>query len=360
MSDRNAKTLVICPIGLGNFMMMTPALQHLSQHLGKAHLHMLALKPGIRQMAEATGYFNKVFHWDPDKESLSRGLAVLRRFRQEQYRNLVSLFPSPNWKGSLFSRFVGAKNRIGFAYPHSRLPSLIQQESLPLDLDAHDTDQNLRLAAKITGQPPPSSIRLNFPIPPGYSQKEVLKTENYYVCHPGSSAEREMIYKRLPPESFAAFIRKIHREFGLKCLLIGGPEEKDLRDQIQTLVSPETLLNVPSRSLSELAGQVVHARFFLGNDSGLMHISAALEVRCIAFWGPTDEKRSGPYRYWKSVNGQPLHLILRRQDLSCTPCWTIKTVGNNPPCQFGDIRCLTQMETDSVWPRIKNFIASLD
>lgn len=360
MSSQNAKTLVICPIGLGNFIMTTPALQHLSQHLGKAHLHMLALKPGIRQMAEATGYFNKVFHWDPDNESLSRGLAILRQFRQEQYRNLVSLFPSPNWKGSLFSLLLGAKQRTGFVYPHSRLPSLIQQESLPLDPDAHDTDQNLRLATKITGKPPPSPIRPNFPLRPIHPQEDMLQREGYYVCHPGSSAEREMIYKRLPPASFAAFIRKIHREFGLKCLLIGGPEEKTLWDQIRTRVPAEILLNTPSRSLSELAGQVVHARFFLGNDSGLMHISAALEVRCIAFWGPTDEKRSGPYRYWESVNGQPLHLILRRQDLPCTPCWTIKTVGNNPPCPFGDIRCLTRMETDSVWPRMKNFIASLD
>lgn len=360
MSYQNTKVLVICPIGLGNFIITTPAFQHLSQHLGSAPLHLLALKPGIRQMAEATGYFGKIFHWDPDREPLRQGLAVLNRLRQERYQKLVSLFPSPNWKGSLFSLLVGAAHRIGFAYPHSRLPALTQKVSLPLNIGAHDTDQNLRLAEKITGQKPPSHIRLNYPIHLSHPQEGRLKTENYYVCHPGSSAEREMVHKRLPPASFAWLITKIYQQFGLKCLLIGGPEEKEVRDQVQTRANPESLVNISSRGLSELGCQVIHSRFFLGNDSGLMHISVALEKRCIAFFGPTDEKRSGPYGYWDSVHGQPQHLILRRQDLSCTPCWTIKTVGNNPPCQFDDIRCLMQMEVDTVWPRIENFIASLD
>jgi len=91
MSRQNAKALVICPIGLGNFIMATPALQHLSQHFGSARLHLLALKPGIQQMAEAAGYFGKVFYWDPDRESLSRGLSVLRRIRHDGNINLSLL-----------------------------------------------------------------------------------------------------------------------------------------------------------------------------------------------------------------------------------------------------------------------------
>ena len=355
----NRKTLVVCPIGLGNFIMMTPAMKHLCRHLGRENLHLLSLKQSIRQMGEATGYFSRIHHWDPDSESLTRGLVVLFALRRERYRRLVSLFPSPNRMGNLYAWLAGAAEMVGFQYPHSRLPALLHGTSLPLDLTAHDVDQNLRLVARVTGHPAPSRGRPVYPIPLTHPQQSALQETDYFICHPGSSGDRGMDLKRLPPRSYAWLIERIHQEFGLRCILAGGPEEAELRERVRGSVPPESLLPISSASLSELGCLIVNARFFLGNDAGLMHIAAAQDRPCVAFFGPTDDLRSGPYDHRDSVDGRPLHLVLRNPDLSCSPCWTLRNVGTRPPCQYGDIRCLTQMDMEWAWAQISPFIASL-
>ena len=59
--------LVLCPIGLGNFLMATPALRALSRGVGRERLSFLALKPSIAEMAGGSDLFNEVVCWDPDQ-----------------------------------------------------------------------------------------------------------------------------------------------------------------------------------------------------------------------------------------------------------------------------------------------------
>jgi heptosyltransferase-1 len=352
------KTLVLCPIGLGCFIMAIPSLRFLNEELGKQNLHILTLKPGIQHMAKETHFFHRVYFWDPDNQSIFQGLRILRETRREKFDVLISLFPTPHWKYSLFAFLTRAKVRVGFAYPGTLLPRLLHHLSISLDVNAHDVDQNIRLVETTLGKTLRRPFTLSFPLPIRYGREEGLKNSAYFVCHPGCSVERRMKEKRLPPTSFAELIRKIHEEFGLQCVLIGGQEEKPLRDEIQRHV-PEALLDYQSKDLSETGALIAHSQFFLGNDSGPMHISVALGKRCIVFLGPTDERRSGPYRYWCIENGQPTHLIVRREDLDCAPCWTIHTIAKRPACIFGDTRCLRALEIEKVWPKMKKFIRQL-
>jgi len=350
------KTLIICPIGLGNFIMATPAIELLSRQIGRENLHLLALKPGIKAMAEATGYFAEVHSWDPDKEGMGRGLGVLKGLRSMQFDYSLSLFPTGDWKFVLFGFLAGARRRIGFAYPNSGLPKLMQSKSYPLDVKLHDTDQNYGMMERALGVAEDGPRRTVFAFPAEHPEMETLRQERYFVCHPGSSAERGMKEKRLPPRAFADVIRMIHREFGLKCLLIGGPEEAELRAEIETM-APHAFIDYKSRNLNELAALIDPAQFYMGNDSGLMHVSVALGKRCIAFFGPTDDRRNGPYSDGLRREERGYHLIVRRDDLDCTPCWTIHTIGANPPCKFGDTRCLKQMDGARIWPKVKAYLS---
>ena len=87
-----------------------------------------------------------------------------------------------------------------------------------------------------------------------------------------------------------------------------------------------------------------------------MHISVALGKQCVAFFGPTDHKRNGPYS--GPINSPMNHLVVR-SGLQCSPCWTLKTVGANPACIYGDTRCLTQFDLDAAWPNIHEFIGTV-
>lgn len=346
------KTLIFCPIGLGNFIMVSPAIKLLSESIGKTNLHILALKSGVRDMAEASGYFGKVYFWNPDSGSKAAGLSVIMQLRGEKYDYSISLFPTGDWRFSLVSYLIYAKQRIGFQYPNSNLPERVQTYSHRLNPDLHDIDQNCALIEKLLG------IDIKLPRIPVFPFAEADLNnipENYYVCHPGSSAERGMSEKRLPPSIFADVINRIGAKYGLKCYLVGGPEESDLRREISA-IAPEWVIDNPTQSFNELSAVIGNSLFYLGNDSGLMHISVAKGKRCIAIFGPTDDRRNGPYADKRDMSQLNRHLIIRNNKLDCSPCWTIRTIGANPPCKFGDTRCMHQMDIDHVWHQIETFI----
>lgn len=139
------KTLILCPIGLGNFIMATPAIRLLSLELGKDDLGILALKRGIRHMASNSNYFGEIFEWDPDREGLKAGLRALKAIRAGQYEAILLFFPTCDWRYFLFATLTGIPRKLGFRYRDLIVPRVVQTDSIPVDPRAHDVDQNLRL-----------------------------------------------------------------------------------------------------------------------------------------------------------------------------------------------------------------------
>ncbi len=350
---REGRTLILCPIGIGNFIMATPALKALSSALGPDRLSFLALKTGIGAMARESGLFGAVHTWDPDREGLTKGATILSTIRDNGYTHSLALFPTSHWKFSLFHALANAKFRVGFRYPHQRLPEWVQYFSLPLER-VHDTPQNLHLAEAFLREliVDPGAPFLPFtPVLP-----ESVPTQPYFACHPGSSAERGMAEKRLPPHAFATLIRRVHRETGWPCVLVGGPEEHALRAAV-AMDCKDALFSVETRSLAETAGVLRGARFFLGNDSGLMHVAAAVGTPCAAYFGPTDEQRTGPFGFWELVGDKPRHLILRRE--GSKPLWTIDTVGVNPHIDRSAALARWNLDLPHTWPVLQEWIKML-
>src|SRR5690606_18469138 len=135
----------------------------------------------------------------------------------------------------------------------------------------HDTPQNVRLAHHFLRD---SLLEPGEPfLPFAPEAPKGLPQGPFFACHPGSSAERGMADKRLAPNAFAALTRRVHHETGWPCVLVGGPEEHALRAAV-AMDCRDALVTVETRSLAETAGVLAAARFFLGNDSGLMHVAA--------------------------------------------------------------------------------------
>ena len=133
--------------------MATPALKALSNALGVDQLSLLALKPGITDMAQASGLFRNIFTWDPDSEGLGKGFSLLSSLRGKKFTHSLALFPTSHWKFTAFHRLIAADFRMGFAYPNQSAPEWVQHRSLPL-IDTHDTLQNLRLVEAFLGRKP--------------------------------------------------------------------------------------------------------------------------------------------------------------------------------------------------------------
>jgi heptosyltransferase II len=117
--------------------------------------------------------------------------------------------------------------------------------------------------------------------------------------------------KRWVPERYAAAGERLARESGARIAIVGGPLERPLGEAIAAA------LNVPARvlcgetTLGELVGVLSRLRLLLTNDSGPMHLAAALGVPVVAVFGPTDWRETGPV-------GDRHRLV--REPVPCSPC----------------------------------------
>ena len=117
--------------------------------------------------------------------------------------------------------------------------------------------------------------------------------------------------KRWIPERFAAVADRIASETGARVAVVGGASERPLGEAIAGLMRSPTRVLCGETTLAQLAGVLSRMRLLLTNDSGPMHLAAALGVRVVAVFGPTDWRETAPL-------GAGHRLV--REPVECSPC----------------------------------------
>ena len=147
--------------------------------------------------------------------------------------------------------------------------------------------------------------------------------------------------KRWPPDRVAQVIAALARQ-GVVAVLVGAGGDRPTARAIESTLPPGTrVVDLIGRtSLRELVGVVARCAAFVSNDSGAMHVAAALGVPLTAIFGPTDERATAPA-------GQA-DVILR--DVFCRPCML-------RDCPI-DHRCMKRIDVDSVLTSVTAHLAS--
>lgn len=212
----------------------------------------------------------------------------------------------------------------------------------------HEVEYGLRLAETLGASPEDRCLRLA--IPEGVRQGArallgSLADERYAVVHPGSGAYS--LARRWGPEKFAAVADAIQRRYGLPVVVVGGAH-----DGAEELMSAahEHHLNLASRTdLPVLAALLSEAAFFLGGDSGVMHLAAAAGTPLLALFGPTDPRAWGPWR--PEECGSTPAAVLQGDCPYDGPClYRGHSLGRRDGCPGRD--CLRDLTVDTVLERI--------
>ena len=118
--------------------------------------------------------------------------------------------------------------------------------------------------------------------------------------------------KRWPVEYFAELVRLLAQKFpDVRFAILGGKEDKSLGGIISR-IEPERCSNLCGQtSLPEMVEWLRHCDLLITNDTGPMHVAAALGKPLMALFGPTEPRRTGPYGRLQNV---------LRIDLPCSPC----------------------------------------
>ena len=110
------------------------------------------------------------------------------------------------------------------------------------------------------------------------------------VVHPGSGS----MAKRWPVENFATLIETLETQRWARTIVVTGYAEEDIEARLKVLLphaKPLIAANWPLLPTMALIGQ---ATVFIGHDSGLTHLAAALGRPTVALFGPTDPEIWGP------------------------------------------------------------------
>jgi len=127
------------------------------------------------------------------------------------------------------------------------------------------------------------------------------------ILHPGSGSKKKV----WPLERFLNLARVLQDRFGSKILIVFGPAEgPEVRKAFEKMGSTEFILT-KGLTLLQLASVMEGGWFFIGNDSGISHLAAAMGLPTIVIFGPTDQ------RVW-SPRGEKTFVV--RRGVPCSPC----------------------------------------
>lgn len=133
-----------------------------------------------------------------------------------------------------------------------------------------------------------------------------------------------------PPASFRTLIQKLLQEPKISILVFGDQTQRALVQDITAGFATRVVNLAGKTDLRELLAFISVCHLFITNDSGPMHIAAALQVPLLALFGSTSDLMTGPYR-----TGEVIH-----KRVSCSPCY-LRT------CPL-DFRCMKEITPEEV------------
>ena len=113
---------------------------------------------------------------------------------------------------------------------------------------------------------------------------------NQLALHPGSGSER----KNWPEEKWAGLLAHLLRSTTTKLLLVGGEAEGDRLERLASRLPPERVEVARNLPLVELAARLACCNTFVGHDSGITHLAAAMGLGGLVLWGETSQAVWGP------------------------------------------------------------------
>ncbi len=188
----------------------------------------------------------------------------------------------------------------------------------------HHVHRHLELVARLGADPTPCEPKLDvgavkedeFPAP---TDKPLLALSVGAEYGPA---------KRWPLERFVAVAKAIAESQGVRWILIGGPKDAALAGEAAQKIGSDTATNLAGQTtLGGLCRLLARCRLLLTNDSGPMHLAAAVGTPTVTIFGSTEPALTGP-----SVTLGSRHVILRHQP-PCSPCFLRE-------CPI-DFRCMT-------------------
>ncbi len=352
------KILILKPSSLGDVIQALPVLRLLKRHHPDADIFWWidsALAPLIEGDPDLAGVvrferkrWGKPRHWP----EMLRSIRWLRAQRFDLVIDLQCLARSGAFAWLARGKFLigldevreGARGFYDLAVPrasfHTHAVDWYLSVLPPLGVPVHRNfvwlPERPEIAAQVKSKWPVVGVQASAG-PPG----DTLKRErqpSWMALQPGARWKN----KRWPVKHFAELIHSLTQRYpDLRFAILGDQGDRPLGD-ILFQAAPNRCVNLcGATSLLEMVEWVRRCDLLVTNDTGPMHVAAALGKPLVALFGPTEPRRTGPYGQLENV---------LRLDLSCSPCLSSKCHFEKPE------ECLRALPPGKVWERTQKLL----
>ncbi len=315
---------------LGDIVMSIAALRAIRRTWPNAHLAIL-IKRELAGFFDGAGWLDEVIPY-----SLARGMRGLgdrRRIIGEiRARNfdLAVLFPN-SFDSALWPAIARVPRRAGYATDRRGALLTIRARPTPLALKAHQANYWLEMVRSTIGA---SGDTADFRIEAHAPHLEKMRAwlgarrkranSRIIALAPGAAFGPA---KEWPANHYARLIDLLAERYDAESVMVGAPAERARCAEIAAASRSGAIVAAGETSLGELIAMLALADGFIGNDSGAMHVAAALGRPTVGIFGSTNPERTGPM-------GPSARVIWRH--LECSPCLA-------RTCRFGHYNCLVEI-----------------
>ena len=328
--DKNniKKILCIKPRGIGDIVLSTIILDSLLSYFKDIKIDYL-VESFAKQALEFNPIVNKVLTMDKTEFPFK----VALRVRREKYDMVIDLWSNP--RSAQITFFSGVKYRVGFSYRGRKYAYNIK--GTKSKGTTHAAEHNLELIKAL--DIPIVSKKIHYYVSEkdkqfglDFFQRNNLSDEFVIGIIPAGGWES----KRCDAVKWVEICEAISKTYEVKFLILWGPGDEQDADYTKLHLKGKALL-APKTELAAMTGLMSHCKLIIANDSGPMHLSAAMGIPTLGIFGPTNPMGHGPY----SQNSG----YVIKEDLFCIVC-------NKLVCPYKH-ECMLELPVEKVLEKIK-------
>ncbi|HKZ72144.1 MAG TPA: D-glycero-beta-D-manno-heptose 1,7-bisphosphate 7-phosphatase [Nitrospirota bacterium] len=330
------RILIVKPSSLGDIIHSLPVLWELRRLYPGAHIGWV-VKEAWRDIIADNPLLDEVIVL---KKGVGGFLSAVKNIRKAGYDTVIDL--QGLFRSGLMTLLSGASEKTGFSNARE-LAHLFYNHTVAVPPGTvHAVERYLEILKPIQNDRP--HFPLYTDIDDAEWVKDFLRTNNLSHARPliavNPSARWEK--KRWPITSYAALINQLIRELKAGIIILGSKEDIPLAEKISFLASGRPVVSAGKTSLKTLPALLERVDLLVTNDSGPMHIAAALGTPVVALFGPTNPGLTGPYG-----DG---HIVIRKE-MECSPCL-------RGPCIHGRPICMEAITEEEVMEAVKATLVS--
>jgi heptosyltransferase-3 len=340
------RVLVVRLRSIGDTVLATPSLYALRRFLPGARIDVL-LEDWVAPLLEGSDVVDNVV--TVRRKSNSSRLSVARQLRAERYDVAYNLHGGST--AALLTRASGARHRVGFAaYSYAALHNHLAPPSAELwgREKTHSAEQQLALLGW-TGVPvtdrPASRLAVS-----GEASASIARrlreqagldgSQPFALVHPAAAFDT----KTWAAGNFARVVERLAAR-GLTSVAVAGPGEAKVIDEVRAH-TPSPLAGFTDLSLPELTALAARASLFVGNDSGVAHVAAAVGTPSVVVFG------SSNVAHWRPWTTAPAEVV--REEMPCAPC------PGYTCAEFDAPECIRRVPVERVNAAVERVLAAAD